>query len=100
MKKYFHFPEGFDTIQFTKVMVKACDRAYDLKMFYTLNDERCANAYRDMYLKDNSALDFACELLDYDVKSIYDTIRIIMRLGKTYDEAEIYCKLIGIGYYF
>lgn len=100
MKKYFYFPEGFDTIQFTKVMVKACDRAYDLMQYYKYENE----SYYQFYLRDDEALYFACELLDYyDVKAIYNTIRITKRLehdfGKTYDEAEIYCKLMGIGYY-
>ena len=85
MDKYIRYPQEFDSLQFSKVLSKAEDVAYDIKKFHTTDDEWLRDKYFVWYKGDSEAFDFACELLGYDRKAIYDTIRILRRNVDVYD---------------
>ena len=97
MKMFFHFPPEFDSIQFTRVLLKAKEVAYDIQKYRTSSDEWLKDKFRIWLDEDTAAFNFGCYLLDYGQKEIYDVIRIAKRFDKQgicIDEAEVYCRMV------
>ena len=99
MSKFIRYPEYFDSMQWIKVRGKADDVAYDTERYWNSSDNFFKSFYADAYAKDNEALNFAIELLEYDRKAIFDTRRILRKMDQhqvpywSYDEVDIYVQL-------
>ena len=99
MSKFIRYPEYFDSMQWIKVRVKADEVVYDLDRYWNNSDEYIRSLYANAFYKDNEALNFAIELLEYDRKAIFDTLRILRKLDQhqvpywSYDEVDIYVQL-------
>ena len=98
--KYIKYPDRFDPLQFTRVLSKANNIAFDTRnywMYRKNGEETISNRYYDCYLRDSEAFYFGCNLLNYKPKAIFDTLRIGRKLESNgftyYDEADIYVLL-------